>query len=511
MMNPRTTLTADRLMAHTGWVRRLARTLVRDPAAADDLAHDALLVALDRPPEVREGIRSWFGRVLTNRLRMDARASRRRAAREQAVMGLVAVSSTPEEVAQRLELQRRLAEAMLSLGEIYRQVLFLRFFEERSPAEIAQQLGVPAGTIRWRLKTGLDELRARLAAEPDPHRLRALLLAVGGPKEEGPRRAPPAPVSRGSGYWIVATLGGAALIAGVAIFARRSADATGVAPAAQGAVAPAVSADRGSGVDQGRRPPRFVLAANGAATVDRDAGAGRDGAATARRKKPPGRSPFTGVRWPSDTPQVLMDGKWSELRGVAGLPVARVVAFAKQRYAPDDFPPLWRKRFSEDLVEVLTAMGVPPGERIDVEVKDLDTGAVSRRSAVPMTADNRQQVWQLNNRAPFDHLRLHGHVPEVSVEGVWYELISIEGIPSSKTVALCEAAQKPEDTEKRLAACCALTVVDALSMLGRVPGDTVDLGLRDLGTGATLHKQMPLGPRPWARMVREMVPALQTP
>jgi len=85
MMNPRTTLTADRLMAHTGWVRRLARTLVRAPAAADDLAHDALLVALDRPPEVREGIRSWFGRVLTNRLRMDARASRRRAAREQAV------------------------------------------------------------------------------------------------------------------------------------------------------------------------------------------------------------------------------------------------------------------------------------------------------------------------------------------------------------------------------------------------------------------------------------------
>jgi len=81
MMNPRTTLTADRLMAHTGWVRRLARTLVRDPAAADDLAHDALLVALDRPPEVREGIRSWFGRVLTNRLRMDVRASRRRAAR----------------------------------------------------------------------------------------------------------------------------------------------------------------------------------------------------------------------------------------------------------------------------------------------------------------------------------------------------------------------------------------------------------------------------------------------
>jgi hypothetical protein len=103
-------------MAHTGWVRRLARTLVRDPAAADDLAHDALLVALDRPPEVREGIRSWFGRVLTNRLRMDARASRRRAAREQAVMGLVAASSTPEEVAQRLELQRRLAEAMLSSG-----------------------------------------------------------------------------------------------------------------------------------------------------------------------------------------------------------------------------------------------------------------------------------------------------------------------------------------------------------------------------------------------------------
>jgi DNA-directed RNA polymerase specialized sigma24 family protein len=40
-------LSSEQLMGEIAWVRRLARALVRDPAAADDVAQDALVVAAE--------------------------------------------------------------------------------------------------------------------------------------------------------------------------------------------------------------------------------------------------------------------------------------------------------------------------------------------------------------------------------------------------------------------------------------------------------------------------------
>jgi hypothetical protein len=38
----------------------------------------------------------------------------------------------------------------------------LRYLEGLSAAQIARRERIPAGTVRWRLKEGLDRLRARL-------------------------------------------------------------------------------------------------------------------------------------------------------------------------------------------------------------------------------------------------------------------------------------------------------------------------------------------------------------
>jgi hypothetical protein len=46
-----------------------------------------------------------------------------------------------------------------------------RYFEDRSSAEIAARHGIPAGTVRWRLKTALDRLRAELDAHHGGERL----------------------------------------------------------------------------------------------------------------------------------------------------------------------------------------------------------------------------------------------------------------------------------------------------------------------------------------------------
>jgi hypothetical protein len=43
-------VTLDQLVADTGWLRRLAGSLVKDQAAAEDLVHDTVLVAAEQAP-----------------------------------------------------------------------------------------------------------------------------------------------------------------------------------------------------------------------------------------------------------------------------------------------------------------------------------------------------------------------------------------------------------------------------------------------------------------------------
>lgn len=150
----------DELPAHAAWVRRLARSLVRDEAAAEDLAQEAALAALEleRRPAA---LRPWLVRVTRNFARRGWRARARRAARERAVARPEAVPGADESAA-RLELERRLVDELARLQPPVRHALVRRYLEGWSAARIARETGEPAATVRWRLQRGLAELRVRL-------------------------------------------------------------------------------------------------------------------------------------------------------------------------------------------------------------------------------------------------------------------------------------------------------------------------------------------------------------
>ena len=193
------TLRPEDLLEHLEWMRRLARALTRgDAAEADDLAGDAVQAALTEPPVLEGPVRPWLAGVLRNLARLRTRGGARRRQRELAA-GLPpdGGGTSPGELVERVEPQRQVAGLVVGLTEPFRSTVLLRYYEGLSAADIARRLGVPPGTVRWRLKHALEQLRVAMdrAHRGDRSRWHALLLPKSLPLSSpaATRRAPASP------------------------------------------------------------------------------------------------------------------------------------------------------------------------------------------------------------------------------------------------------------------------------------------------------------------------------
>src|SRR5947207_11209285 len=74
----------ETLLAHRAWVQAVARAVVRDPNAADDVEQETWLAALRSPPRTASSPRGWLGAVVRSRARRIGRGDARREARENA-------------------------------------------------------------------------------------------------------------------------------------------------------------------------------------------------------------------------------------------------------------------------------------------------------------------------------------------------------------------------------------------------------------------------------------------
>ncbi|MBI5435452.1 MAG: sigma-70 family RNA polymerase sigma factor, partial [Planctomycetes bacterium] len=153
----------EALLAHSSFVHALASRLVFDRADAEDIAQETWVSYLRSRPDTTRPLKGWFRRVVQNHALQHRRGSGRRDAREQAVARPEGVPST-DEIVERETARRSVIESLVVLREPYRTTILLRFYEDLSPAEVAERLGVPLETVRTRLKRGLALLRERLDA-----------------------------------------------------------------------------------------------------------------------------------------------------------------------------------------------------------------------------------------------------------------------------------------------------------------------------------------------------------
>jgi len=154
-------LTADLLLEHSGFLHGLARRLVLDEQRAEDVVQEAWLAALRRPPPASVGLRAWLASVTRN-LALRTRRTEGRLRRREAHAARAESTAPTADVAARVEIQSRIADAVARLNEPGRSAIVWRYFDGLMPREIARNEQVSLRTIESRLRRAREALRREL-------------------------------------------------------------------------------------------------------------------------------------------------------------------------------------------------------------------------------------------------------------------------------------------------------------------------------------------------------------
>ena len=162
---------AGRLVDLIPRLRRYARALVGDRAAADDLVQDTLERAWAKLHLYRQGtdLRAWLFTVMHN-----VHVNRVRATRP-----METLEDEMPELAQRPAqgdglLVRDLDRAIARLPADQRAVLLLVTLEEMSYEDVARALAIPIGTVMSRLSRAREKLRLMMLGQAAAAKLKVV-------------------------------------------------------------------------------------------------------------------------------------------------------------------------------------------------------------------------------------------------------------------------------------------------------------------------------------------------
>ena len=146
-------------------LQRIALAIVGNERDAEDVVQGAWLEALEHP-QYRQS-QGWLKRLVRFRALDVLRKRSRDPARLDIELSDVkedAHGGEPSDMRWKLDAQREVLEAVNSLKEPYLSTVMLRYFDGKTPVEIAAQLDVPVRTIKTRLTRAHEMLRLRLGA-----------------------------------------------------------------------------------------------------------------------------------------------------------------------------------------------------------------------------------------------------------------------------------------------------------------------------------------------------------
>jgi RNA polymerase sigma-70 factor (ECF subfamily) len=161
-------------------IQQLALRYMKSPEDAEEVAQDVILKAYRKIDAFRgdAALSSWIYRITFNTVMSRLRSQKfnnKFEVRESDVLADVDEnggrlrrehadwSTMADEFVMRLQMRRKLAQALLELPDIYRVPVVLRDLQGLSTEEASERLGIKAQTLKSRLHRGRLFLRTRLS------------------------------------------------------------------------------------------------------------------------------------------------------------------------------------------------------------------------------------------------------------------------------------------------------------------------------------------------------------
>jgi RNA polymerase sigma-70 factor, ECF subfamily len=155
---------------HGGVAYSLAYRIVGEKAAAEDVTQEAFISVWRsgaRFDRARGSVRSWVLSIVRNRaidaLRSRAGKAPKLSFDDDAILEQRPSGELTEEEAMRRETATELRGALGELPGEQSKVIELAYFGGFSQSEISRMLGVPLGTVKGRMRLGLEKIRGELA------------------------------------------------------------------------------------------------------------------------------------------------------------------------------------------------------------------------------------------------------------------------------------------------------------------------------------------------------------
>lgn len=162
---------------HAPRLHAAARRILKDPELARDAVQDACISIFRHIGEFRgdSSLETWMTRIVMNAALGYVRRSRCRPATTPLedeetggpVTRLFDSGPSPLELTSREEIRQRIREGLERLRPKHREVILRHDLGEENIESIAEDLGLPVGTIKSRLFYGRQQLRLALTRKED--------------------------------------------------------------------------------------------------------------------------------------------------------------------------------------------------------------------------------------------------------------------------------------------------------------------------------------------------------
>jgi RNA polymerase sigma-70 factor, ECF subfamily len=156
---------------------RIARSILRDDAAAEDAMQEAYVSAYFKLGQFRgpEGFASWLCQIATNQALMQRRRAHRVLAslvaldepsnQEAAIADSSSPGNNPAAGVHEYQLRQLMEQAIDGLPEVYRAAFVMREIEQMSVADTALVLGIEEATVKTRVHRARRVLQKELSGE----------------------------------------------------------------------------------------------------------------------------------------------------------------------------------------------------------------------------------------------------------------------------------------------------------------------------------------------------------